>query len=115
MSTPSTPGPEQSQPQQVPVAQLSPSAGLGVSPAGSHYRSTSIARLGSPIPSGTPPIRQIPTPSQLGTAQSSGTQSPLPGLESSKVPFPSSGPSESALAAALKNSYQDTPPRFGTP
>lgn len=74
----------------------------------SHSRHTSIARLASPVSSvATPPIRQVPTPSQLNT----GTQSPLAGAEASS----SVGPGRSALAAALQGAYGRSPPRYGTP
>jgi proton-coupled amino acid transporter len=73
-----------------------------------------MARLGSPIRVGTPPVRQIPTPGQLESNLSSGQASPLPGLGPSRA-VGSYGPGESALAAALKSSYQGSPPRFGTP
>jgi proton-coupled amino acid transporter len=82
------------------------------SPAESQsVRAGSIARLGSPIPSipnGTPAIRQIPTQ----TGDSSSTQTPLPGrTDVSSLP----GPSESNLSSALKESFGNSPPRFGTP
>jgi len=80
--------------------------------AESPSRATSIARLASPVPSGgptaTPPIRQVPTPSQLET----GNQTPLSGGGRS-VSIP--GPGQSALAAALRGEYGESPPRFGTP
>ena len=73
-------------------------------------RADSMARLASPIASaqGSPPIRQVPTPSQLNT----GSQSPLAGAEGSQsIP----GPGQSALAAALQGTFGRSPPRFGTP
>lgn len=67
------------------------------------------ARLASPIPSGTPPIirSESPRPSLGGHDNSSGT---LPGGQSY-----TQGPGVSALAAALSDSFGQTPPRFGTP
>lgn len=78
--------------------------------ADSASRATSIAKLTSPIASlqGTPPIRQIPAPSQLST----GNHTPLAGAEESQA-LP--GPGQSALAAALQNLFGRSPPRFGTP
>ncbi len=78
-------------------------------------RATSTARLASPVPPASsvasPSVRQVPTPSQLITGQS-GEQTPLPGAEgSTSLP----GPGQSALAAALQNSFGRSPPRFGTP
>lgn len=80
--------------------------------AESPSRATSTARLASPVPSAgpvaTPPIRQVPTPSQLET----GNQTPLSGAgRSASLP----GPGPSALAAALRGEYGGSPPRFGTP
>jgi proton-coupled amino acid transporter len=77
-------------------------------------RAASIARLGSPVPQfGTPPVRQIPTPSQLTASHGNGhhpdTLAPLAGAGSAALP----AAGESALAAALRAS--GTPPRFGTP
>jgi len=80
-------------------------------------RATSTARLGSPVPShlgGTPPIRQIPTPAHFSTQQHSGTDTPAIGFDTSKSPV-ENVPTESALAAALKDAYSGSPPRFGTP
>lgn len=80
-------------------------------------RTTSTARLASPVPShspiGTPRGPQIPTPSQAGTgAQPSGNLTPLAGpVSHSSLP----GPGISALAAALSNSFGHSPPTFGTP
>ena len=85
----------------------------GSSPSQS-VRAGSIARLGSPIPSlpsGTPAVRQIPTPSQ--TANSSSIQTPLPGRADPQSSLP--GPSESNLSSALKESLGNSPPRFGPP
>lgn len=76
-----------------------------------------MARLASPVPShntvGTPPVRQIPTPSHTGTsAHPSGSLTPLAGPPPhSSIP----GPGVSALAAALSNSFGQPPPTFGTP
>src|SRR5690349_5814671 len=92
---------------------------LGTSPGSARYgnsapRATSTARLASPVPSslsGTPNARQIPTPSQAGTA--GGSLTPLAGgvAENSFR----AGPGVSALAAAFSSSIGVTPPRFGTP
>lgn len=86
------------------------------SPAESQVtRSESIARLGSPIPSmptGSPAVRQIPTPAQLEDSPSAA-QSPLPGRADPQSSLP--GPGESALSSALKESFGNSPPRFGTP
>lgn len=75
-------------------------------------RATSIARLASPFASysaqGSPPVRQVPTQSQLN----SGSHTPLPGTGTSPL-IP--GPGQSALAAALQGSFGRSPPRFGTP
>ncbi|KAL9119394.1 MAG: hypothetical protein Q9187_004055, partial [Circinaria calcarea] len=77
-------------------------------------RTTSTARLASPVPSGggigtgTPNVRQAPASSQLN----SGTQTPLAGAEASdSLP----GPGRSALATALQGTLGGSPPRFGTP
>ncbi|QDS67443.1 hypothetical protein FKW77_000451 [Venturia effusa] len=109
MASGSRPPRERSNPLAVPNSDRSPSPVVG-----SHSRRASMARLGSPVRTGTPPIRQIPTPGQLDPNLSSGEASPLPGLGPSRA-LGSYGPGESALAAALKNSYQGSPPRFGTP
>lgn len=96
-------------PQAVPSSRDS----RGSSPSQS-VRAGSIARLGSPIPSlpsGTPAVRQIPTPSQ--TANSSSIQTPLPGRADPQSSLP--GPSESNLSSALKESLGNSPPRFGPP
>ncbi len=75
-----------------------------VSPSQSVSRATSIARLASPVRSngggGTPPIRQVPTPSQLEN-EDAGLSSPLAGIEGSSS---LSGPGQSALAAAFQKS-----------
>ena len=89
------------------------SSSRGRSPAvESTPRATSIARLASPVASlgaqGSPPIRQIPAPSQLA----SEGHTPLPGDDTSQL-IP--GPGHSALAAALQGSFGRSPPRFGTP
>lgn len=101
-----------SRPRPVPSSS-SPGATRGRSPpAESTPRATSIARLASPVASfgaqGSPPIRQIPAPSQLN----SGSHTPLAGAGASQ-PLP--GPGHSALAAALQGSFGRSPPRFGTP
>lgn len=80
-------------------------------------RAASTARLASPVPShstvGTPQVRQIPTPSNVGaSAHQSGNLTPLAGpAPDSSLP----GPGVSALAAALSDSFGKTPPKFGTP
>ena len=75
-------------------------------------RATSIARLASPVASfgaqGSPPIRQIPTPSHLNSESHAPLAEPGP---SQSIP----GPGNSALAAALQGSFGRSPPRFGTP
>ena len=79
-----------------PVSRATSTARLAVSPAASSG------------PSVAPPIPQVPTPSQLNTAN----QTPLAGAESSgSLP----GPGHSALAAALQGSFGKSPPSFGTP
>ena len=74
-------------------------------------RAASIARLASPISSigapSTPAIRQSATP-----AHNSESPTPLAGYQSSSSIL---GPGQSALAAALQNSFGRSPPRFGTP
>ncbi len=82
------------------------------SPAESHSipRAESIARLGSPVPSASPAIRQIPTPARVEDSPS--VQTPLAGrADQSSLPAPGS----SALSSALKESLGRSPPRFGTP
>jgi proton-coupled amino acid transporter len=100
----------------LPVPGSSPrETSRGTSPApepASVSRAVSTARLTSPIPSsnpvGTPPIKQVPTPSQIAA----DTQNELPAIENpSSLP----GPGPSALAAAIHQSYGHSPPRFGTP
>ncbi|KAF2644138.1 amino acid transporter-like protein [Massarina eburnea CBS 473.64] len=79
-------------------------------------RTHSIARLGSPLPSlptGSPAVRQIPTPARLASEDVSTAQTPLPGRDESKAPLPVAA--ESALSSALKDSFGRSPPRFGTP
>ncbi len=73
-------------------------------------RANSIARLASPIASaqGTPPLRQVPTPTQLNTE----SHTPLAGAEGSHS---TPGPGQSALATALQGTFGRSPPRFGTP
>lgn len=88
-------------------------------------RAASIARLASPVPShsqhnqpgtsqiGTPQVRQIPTPNQVGIEQSPvGSLTPLAG-PAPQASLP--GPGISALAAALSNSFGRSPPKYGTP
>jgi proton-coupled amino acid transporter len=101
-----------SSPRQIPI----PESLHGTPFASSPGRAASIARLGSPIPYhhvGTPPVRQIPTPSQIHAEAdqegSSTIHSPL-AITPKAIPQPKA---ESALAQALKNS--GTPPRYGTP
>lgn len=105
--------PESSKPQAVPSS--SRDSGR-VSPAESQVtRADSTARLGSPVPSSMqapePAVRQIPTPGQL--EDSPATQTPLAGRADTASSLP--GPAESALSSALKESFGDSPPRFGTP
>ncbi|KAL8943630.1 MAG: hypothetical protein Q9216_000918 [Gyalolechia sp. 2 TL-2023] len=101
---------QRSKPRPVPSSP-SPSDFRGRSPAaGSASRATSIARLAlSPAastgPANTPPIRRTSgQPAQ-------DAQAPLAGAEGS---ISTSGPGQSALAAALQGSF-GSPPRFGTP
>ncbi|CZT02533.1 hypothetical protein WAI453_002078 [Rhynchosporium graminicola] len=80
-------------------------------------RAASIARLASPVPShntiGTPPVRQIPAQNQAGSGSfASDNLTPLAGPPSHS---PQPGPGVSALAAALSNSFGQSPPNFGTP
>lgn len=94
----------------------SPGSNRGRSSGSPVPRAASTARLASPVPShnaGTPQVRQIPTPSHVGSdAQPSGDLTPLAGAAPhSSLP----GPGVSALAAALSNSFGHSPPRFGTP
>lgn len=81
-------------------------------PPESNPRATSTAKLASPVPSlgahGSPPTRQVPTPSQLH----SQSHTPLAGTG---IPQSIPGPGQSALAAALQSSFGRSPPRFGTP
>ena len=100
----------------VPVS-ISGRASPSPAPEGSVPRIVSTSRLASPVPSslrtGTPPIRQVPTPAQLATADPSESQTPLAGLGVAGASLP--GPGESALSSALKESFGPSPPRFGTP
>jgi proton-coupled amino acid transporter len=107
----STPQDTSSRP--VPISQ-SPDT-RGRSPSGSLPRTALTARLASPVASGhlsgTPRIRQIPTPAH-GDGGAYGSVTPLAGAtNTSSLP----GPGISALAAALSNSIGTSPPRFGTP
>ncbi|KAF2405547.1 hypothetical protein EJ06DRAFT_502877 [Trichodelitschia bisporula] len=114
MSSPQRESSGQSKPLAVNSLAISSDQSLDSATTGPRSRATSIARLGSPVPSaqiGTPPVRQIPTPSQLANTQHSGTQTPLAGLEGTSIPV--SGPGESALANALRGSFGASPPRFG--
>jgi proton-coupled amino acid transporter len=117
MSTPQN-GPSSSRPLPVPMASSPASGGSfrGRSAGSPVPRTTSTARLSSPVPShstvGTPQIRQIPTPNQANAAAQSGSLTPLAGADPhSFLP----GPGLSALSAALSNSLGQTPPKFGTP
>jgi proton-coupled amino acid transporter len=103
-----------SRPLPVPIS-CSPGSARAHSSGSPIPRAASTARLASPVPSGqlsgTPNVRQIPTPSQPAT-RSPGSLTPLAGI----APAPSlPGPGVSALAAALSNSIGSPPPRFGTP
>jgi proton-coupled amino acid transporter len=93
----------------------SPGSHRGRASPGSDSRAASIARLtASPARSqvGSPPIRQIPTPTQAFTSGSySDSIAPLAGPAGSSQP----GPGISALAAALSASGSKIPPNFGTP
>ncbi|KAL6716445.1 hypothetical protein ACLMJK_006012 [Lecanora helva] len=105
-SSPSRPRPVPNSPSQHASRGRSP-------PAESASRATSIARLTSPITTpaqGTPPPsnRQILHSSQSNTE----SQTPLAGPEGSHS---SSGPGQSALAAALQGSLGTSPRRYGTP
>ncbi|KAJ9668796.1 hypothetical protein H2201_001042 [Coniosporium apollinis] len=107
-----------SKPRPVPASSASPRPSDTDLPAESSYaRATSIARLGSPVPSshraGSPIVGQVPTPSQLATGEASHSQTPLPGSDTVKSSLP--GPGESALTNALKGSFGGSPPRFDTP
>ncbi|KAI4171285.1 MAG: hypothetical protein LQ343_004362 [Gyalolechia ehrenbergii] len=101
---------QRSRPRPVPTSS-SPSNSRGRSPAaGSASRATSIARLAlSPAAStghaNTTPIRRT------SGQPASDAQTPLAGAEGS---ISTSGPGQSALAAALQGSF-GSPPRFGTP
>ena len=82
-------------------------------------RSYSTARLASPVPFGTPPIRQIPTPRQLDGQDDSRRDSaddnePLPGASYPRGSIP--GPGPSSLSQALRGSFAaGSPPRFASP
>lgn len=105
--------PESSKPRAVPS---SPRDSERSSPTASSTRAQSIARLGSPVPSfpsGSPAVRQIPTPAQLASEEPTAIQAPLPGRGEAQSSLP--GPGESALSSALRESFGRTPPRFGTP
>ena len=104
--------PSPSKPRPVPRTASSGNSVSRSPVVGSGSRATSTARLASPVPSsigtGTPAVRQVPTPSQLHT----GTQTPLAGADAGSSV---AGPGRSALAAALQGAYGGSPPRFGTP
>ncbi|KAF2499253.1 amino acid transporter-like protein [Lophium mytilinum] len=102
----------------VPINKPSEDSSASQSVEGSYAKAT--ARLGSPIPSfrggGSPAIRQIPTPSQLGTDEPSQSETPLPGRSGAQSSIP--GPGDSALSHAFRESLGrggGSPPRFGTP
>ncbi|ERF76548.1 hypothetical protein EPUS_05821 [Endocarpon pusillum Z07020] len=81
-------------------------------PSSHASRYASTARLASPVPSsphlGTPPVRQVPTPSQIAEAK----QDELPKVEAqSSLP----GPGQSAIAAALAQKRDRNSPQSGTP
>jgi proton-coupled amino acid transporter len=81
-------------------------------------RSYSTARLASPVPFGTPPIRQIPTPRQLDGQDDSYDNSPrdnepLPGASYPRGSIP--GPGPSSLSQALRGGFAGSPPRFASP
>jgi hypothetical protein len=91
------------------------------SPHGSLGRSSAVAcsasraeptgRHASPAPAplaGTPPIPQIPTPSQLHA----GSAIPLAGPSSGPS---GQGPGGSEISAALQGSFARSPPRFAAP
>ncbi|KAF2015846.1 hypothetical protein BU24DRAFT_462066 [Aaosphaeria arxii CBS 175.79] len=106
--------PEASKPKAVPSSSRDSGASSPV--PGSYSRAQSIQRLGSPVPSqptGSPALRQIPTPAQLASEEPSTLQTPLPGREDPQSSLPA--PTESALSSALRNSFGRSPPRFGTP
>lgn len=65
------------------------------------------------FPGGPPAVRQIPTPSQLNSEELSAVETPLAGR--GDAPSSLTGPGESALSSALKESFGRSPPRFGTP
>ncbi|KAK5123952.1 hypothetical protein LTR85_002149 [Meristemomyces frigidus] len=74
--------------------------------SGSPSRLSATARLSSPIrgsPSVGQPIRD--------RGESQGTQTPLAGASGTSVP----GPGASSLSQALRGSFGQSPPRFGTP
>ncbi|KAL8854191.1 MAG: hypothetical protein Q9221_000905 [Calogaya cf. arnoldii] len=106
-------GQQRSRPRPVPSSP-SPTHSRGRSPAADPAsRATSIARLAlSPAvstgPSGTPATRRPPV---AGHASHQSAHTPLAGAEGSHS---TSGPGQSALAAALQGSF-GSPPRFGTP
>jgi proton-coupled amino acid transporter len=83
----------------------------GASPSS---RSYSTARLASPVPVGTPPIRQIPTPRQLDNANDDyDDDQPLPGASYPRGSIP--GPGPSSLSQALRGGFAGSPPRFASP
>ena len=102
-----------SQPRPVPGSSVADRSGSRSPATGPTSRTTSTARLASPIPSsnglGTPnTVHRISTSSQ----QITGTDSPLAGAEGSSSVL---GPGRSALAAAFQGSFSGSSPRFGTP
>ena len=82
--------------------------------AESASRAASTARLASvpaSVSGGTPNVRQIPTPAQIGT----DTGTPFAGAAGETGGSFGQGPGRSALAAALESHYGKSPPRLGTP
>lgn len=73
---------------------------------GSPSRSISTARLASPMPGSTPPVRQIPVPANMSNP-TSDSQTPLAGVPSSQSSLP--GPRASSLSQALSRSSNSPP------
>ena len=80
---------------QSPSASYRSQSVFGTSPS----RNASIARLGSPVPASSPPVRQIPLPKN---SEGSDNSEPLAGVPASQASLP--GPGTSSLSQALKNS-----------
>lgn len=117
MSTPQN-GESSSRPLPVPMSS-SPGSTRGRLSGSPVPRAASTARLASPVPSqstvGTPQVRQIPPQGQSQAESSSfvsGSLTPLAGAQPHSAQL---GPGVSALAAALSNSFGQSPPKFGTP